>query len=146
MVAVSEIQMASDPERGNVVILSETPDAENYFMMFLGDSEFAAIAKEKGFVKPERPLTHDLYLSIIEKAPLKFSRIEIFDIRDDVYYARVIFQVDGREHIVDSRPSDAVALALNREVPILVAGELFRKKLSKKEIQEYETLVKTVKF
>ena len=146
MVAVQEVYLESDPNKGNIVILRKEKDSEHYFMMFVGDAEFAAIAKEKGLVEPKRPLTHDLYLSILEKLPVQFLRIEIHDMREETYYASVWFRFNGGEHSIDSRPSDAVALALNRRIPIQVSQSLFRRKLSSDEIAEYEGLVKTVKF
>jgi len=114
--------------------------------MFVGDAEFAAIAKEKGLVEPRRPLTHDLYLGIMDKLNVEFVGVEIADMREDTYYANVVFRANGVEHRVDSRPSDSIALALNRKVPILVNEELFRRQLTQEEIKEYEGLVKTVKF
>ena len=115
-------------------------------MMFVGDAEFAAIAKEKGLVEPKRPLTHDLYLGILGKVPVEFLRIEIHDMREETYYANVWFRFDGVDQSIDSRPSDAVALALNKRIPIEVSQSLFRRKLSSEEITEYESLVKSVKF
>jgi bifunctional DNase/RNase len=73
-------------------------------------------------------------------------RVEIYDMRQETFYARVIIRADGEEHAIDSRPSDAVALALNRKIPILVSKGLFRRKLSREELKEYEGLVKSVKF
>ena len=145
-IMVRSVQLESDPNRGNMVILKEEADADSYFLMFVGDAEFGAIAKEKGMVEPKRPLTHDLYLSIIEKSRVEFLRIEIFEMREDTYYAKVVFGVNGEECSVDSRPSDAVALALNRKIPILVNQHLFRRKLTPEEVQELEGLVKSVKF
>ena len=146
MISVSEVHLESDPNRGNMVVLKEDAEAERYFMMFVGDAEFAAIAKEKGLVEPKRPLTHELYLSIMEKLQLEFLRIEIHDMQQETFYAHVILRANGEELAVDSRPSDAVALALNRKVPILVRQDLFRRKLTQEEVKEYEGLVKSVKF
>ena len=146
MISVSEVHLESDPNRGNMVVLKENTEAERYFIMFVGDSEFAAIAKEKGLVEPKRPLTHELYLNIMEKLQLEFLRIEIHDIKQETFYANVIFRANGEEYAIDSRPSDAVALALNRKVPIFVRQGLFRRKLTQEEIKEYEGLVKSVKF
>ena len=146
MIRVKEIHLDADANRGNMVILKEDAEASHYFVMFVGDAEFAAIAKERGLVEPKRPLTHDLYLSIIEKIHMVFLRIEINDIREETYYARVVFQANGQEFSIDSRPSDAVALALNRDIPIMVARRLMRRKLTPDEVQEYEDIVKTVKF
>lgn len=146
MLTVREVFLEADPGKGNMVVLKETMESDRFFLMFVGDSEFAAIAKEKGLVEPKRPLTHELYLRIIEKLNIEFVRVEIANMRDETYYAYVVFRSNGTEHSVDSRPSDAVALALNRNIPIMVNQELFRRKLSHDEIKEYEGLVKTVKF
>ena len=146
MVAVQEVHLESDPNKGNIVILRKEKDSDHYFMMFVGDAEFAAIAKEKGLVEPKRPLTHDLYLGILGKVPVEFLRIEIHDMREETYYANVWFRFDGVDQSIDSRPSDAVALALNKRIPIEVSQSLFRRKLSSEEITEYESLVKSVKF
>ena len=146
LVPAQEVYLESDPNKGNIVILKQEKDSDYYFMMFVGDAEFAAIAKEKGLVEPKRPLTHDLYLSMFAKVPVDFLRIEIHDMREETYYANVWFRFNGADHSVDSRPSDAVALALNKKIPIHVSQSLFRRKLSSEEITEYEGLVKTVKF
>jgi bifunctional DNase/RNase len=146
MIAISQIHLEADPNRGNMVVLKENAEAEQFFMMFVGDAEFTAIAKEKGLVEPKRPLTHELYLGILEKFHPEFMRIEIYEMRQETFYARVIIKADGEQYAIDSRPSDAVALALNRKIPILVSKDLFRRKLSREELKEYEGLVKSVKF
>jgi bifunctional DNase/RNase len=146
MITVTEVHLETDPNRGNMVVLKEKAEAEYYFMMFVGDAEFTAIAREKGLVEAKRPLTHELYLTIVEKLHVEFLRVEIYDMREETFYANVIFQANGVEHTIDSRPSDAVALALNRKIPITVRQGLFRRKLTEKEIKDYEGLVKSVKF
>ncbi len=146
MITIGLVHLESDPSRGNVVILREGVETERYFLMFVGDSEFAAIAKEKGLLEPKRPLTHDLYLRILAKLEVEFLRIEIHEMREETYYANVIFRANSVEQVVDSRPSDAVALALNKKVPIMVNQSLFRRQLTQEEVKEYEGLVKSVKF
>jgi bifunctional DNase/RNase len=146
MITIREVYIESDPNRGNMVVLKEDAEGDRYFLMFVGDAEFSAIAKEKGLVEPKRPLTHELYLSILERLPVELLRVEISDMREETYYANVFIRANNEEHALDSRPSDAVALALNRKIPILVRQDLFRRKLSKQEIMEYEELIKTVKF
>ena len=146
MITIGDVKIESDPNRGNMVVLKENEGADQFFMMFVGDAEFTAIAKEQGLVEPKRPLTHQLYLSILERLHLEFLRVEIYELRQETFYANVIFRADGTEHAIDSRPSDAVALALNRSIPILVRQGLFRRKLTQEEVDEYEGLVKSVKF
>ncbi len=146
MITVNEVYLKSDRSSGNMVVLKEKEEDNKHFIMFVGDSEFAAIAKEKGLVEPKRPLTHELYLNISEALPVEFLRIEIYEMRENTYYAQVVFRTNGAEHTVDSRPSDAVALALNRKIPILINQKLFRRELTPDEIKEYEEICKTVKF
>ncbi|MGA7878758.1 MAG: bifunctional nuclease family protein, partial [Desulfoferrobacter sp.] len=118
----------------------------SYFLMFVGDAEITAIAKEKGLVEPKRPLTHDLYLSVLNRADIKFDRIEIFAMEENTYYAKVYARIGDEEVEFDSRPSDAVALALHEKCPIMVSKKLLRRELSTEEVQEYEAIVRTVKF
>lgn len=146
MVLIHEVYIEADPNRGNMVILKEGPENDSYFMMFVGDPEFAAIAKEKGLVDPKRPLTHDMYLSILQQLQIEFLRVEIHEMREETYLARVLFNWNGTEVMVDSRPSDAVALALNRKIPIFVSQRFFKRKPTAEEIKEFEGLVKSVKF
>ena len=146
MISINEVYLKSDRSSGNMVVLKERKEDQQHFIMFVGDSEFAAIAKEKGLVDPKRPLTHELYLNISEALPVEFLRIEIYEMKENTYYAKVVFRANGTEHDVDSRPSDAVALALNRKIPILVNQKLFRRELTPDEIKEYEEICKTVKF
>ena len=141
-----EVYVKTDRVQGNMVILKESEADSQYFLMFVGDAEITAIAKEKGLVDPKRPLTHDLYLSVLGKAGVSFQRIEIHGMQDNTYYARVVATVNGEEDVFDSRPSDAVALALHQKCPIYVSKKLLRRELSEEEIHEYEMIVKTVKF
>lgn len=141
-----EVYVKTDRVQGNMVILKESENDSQYFLMFVGDAEITAIAKEKGLVDPKRPLTHDLYLSVLGKTSVQFKRIEIHGMQDNTYYARVVAMVDGEEDVFDSRPSDAVALALHQKCPIYVSKKLLRRELSEDEIHEYEMIVKTVKF
>jgi hypothetical protein len=97
-------------------------------------------------MEPKRPLTHEIYLRILESLPVVFLRVEIHDMKENTYYANVFFRVDGTDFIIDSRPSDAVALALNRRIPLLVHPRLFRRELTPEEVKEYEEICKTVKF
>jgi bifunctional DNase/RNase len=146
LVVIQEVFLKTDRNTGNMVVLKEREEDKRYFMMFVGDSEFAAIAKEKGLMEPKRPLTHEIYLSILESLPVEFLRVEIYDMRENTYYANVFFRANGTEHVIDSRPSDAVALALNRKIPVLVHPKLFRRELTPDEVKEYEEICKTVKF
>lgn len=145
-ITINEVYIKTDRIQGNMVILKQFEQDSQYFLMFVGDAEITAIAKEKGLVDPKRPLTHDLYLSVLNRAGIVFDRVEIYGMQDNTYYARVYTAINGEEVVFDSRPSDAVALALHEKCNILVHKKLLRRELSEAEVQEYEMIVKTVKF
>ena len=145
-VEAKEVLIKTDRIQGNMVILKESEEESHYFLMFVGDAEITAIAKEKGLVEPKRPLTHDLYLSVLDQAGVVFDRIEIHEMQENTYYAKVYATIEGKEVEFDSRPSDAVALALHQKCPILVNRKLLRREMTPEEIQEYEMIVRTVKF
>jgi uncharacterized protein len=89
----------------------------------IGESEATAILLALHGVKPERPLTHDLVRSIIGQTGNKVDRIVIGDMRNEVYYATIY--MDGGRYSIDSRPSDATALAMDMNAPIYVNNKLF---------------------
>jgi bifunctional DNase/RNase len=145
-IVANEVYIKTDRIQGNMVILKESEEDTQYFFMFVGDAEISAIAKEKGLLEPKRPLTHDLYLSILSRTNIIFDRIEIFSMQENTYYAKVYAHINGAETVFDSRPSDAVALALHEKCPIWINKKLLRRELTQEEVQEYEAIVRTVKF
>jgi hypothetical protein len=101
------------------VVLKET-DRERYLPIAIGPAEAGAIAIKLMNAEVVRPLTHDLICSVIGSLGGHVTRILINDVSDGIYYARVVLDVDGRHVEVDSRPSDAIALAVRTSVPIFV--------------------------
>jgi bifunctional DNase/RNase len=102
-----------------VVILKEK-SAERYLPIWIGPAEADAIAvKIQGATVP-RPLSHDLLQSVIGALGATLNSIVINDLKSDTFYAKIILNVDGGQVEVDSRPSDALALAVRAEVPIYV--------------------------
>ena len=102
-----------------VVILKEKA-AERYLPIWIGSAEADAIAvKLEGATVP-RPLSHDLLHSIICVLGATLNSIFINDLRSDTFYAKIILNVDGGQIEIDSRPSDALALAVRTDSPIYV--------------------------
>ena len=102
-----------------VVILKATKQ-ERYLFIWLADAEAYAIAIELQGTSSPRPLTHDLLKNIIGDLGAKIVSIVISDLIEDIFYARIVLDVDGRHVEVDSRPSDAIALAVRAKTPIYV--------------------------
>jgi bifunctional DNase/RNase len=110
------IQETTDAQ---VIVLKEV-DGERSFPMVIGIFEAAAIDRRIKKFHPERPLTHDLILNVVKAMGGELVRVEVNDLRKNVFYARLIVKMDGREVEVDSRPSDAIAVAVQYDIPIYV--------------------------
>jgi len=102
-----------------VVILKEQ-DSERYLPIWIGPAEADAIAVKLQGVTVPRPLTHDLLNSVIDALGASIESIIVNDLKNDTFYAKIILNVDGGQMEVDSRPSDALALAVRVGVPIYV--------------------------
>lgn len=100
-----------------VVILKEKT-SERYLPIWIGPAEADAIAVQLQEVAVARPLTHDLLRSVIETLGAHVNHILVNDLSNDTFYARVILDVNGDSLEIDSRPSDAIALAVRAKVPI----------------------------
>lgn len=119
-IRIEDIQLKVENETSRTVILKEHPEADSSLVMIVGEGEFLALAKEKGLIQTPRPLTHELYLDLLAATEIRFLRVEIYDLRDQAYLAAVIYGQGGEEKRADARPSDALALALRRRLPIWV--------------------------
>ena len=102
-----------------VVILKATKQ-ERYLFIWIAHAEAYAIAVELQGTTSLRPLTHDLLKNVIGELGAKLVSIVISDLIDEIFYARLILDVDGRHVEIDSRPSDAIALAVRAKTPIFV--------------------------
>ncbi|MGQ9857293.1 MAG: bifunctional nuclease family protein [Thermodesulfobacteriota bacterium] len=104
--------------------------------IFVGAFEGNAIAIALRGIPTARPLTHDLIASVIQGLEGRVMRVVVADLRENIYYAFIYIQQDGREMAIDSRPSDAIALAMRVGVPIFVV-----KKLQNKFLDEFEEIL-----
>ena len=102
-----------------VVILKATKQ-ERYLFIWIAHAEAYAIAIELQGTSSPRPLTHDLLKNVISDLGAKIVSIVISELVEDIFYARIVLDVAGRHVEVDSRPSDAIALAVRAKIPIFV--------------------------
>jgi len=110
-----------------VVILSPVED-EKVLPIWIGHSEAWAIAMELSGIGPKRPLTHDLLRMVITALTAEVERVEITELKEQTFYARILLKTDGKSLSVDSRPSDSIALALKAGAPIFANEALFNLK------------------
>ena len=106
-----------------VVVLKEI-DSDRYLPIWIGPFEADAITLQLQGVQVARPLTHDLLKSVIEQMGAKISHIVVTELKNDTFYAHIVMDVDGKSIEIDSRPSDAIALAVRVSAPLFVAEQV----------------------
>jgi uncharacterized protein len=130
---------ASGPQEAEVVAVMVDPRTQVHTVllqgkrdrrqvaMAIGAAEATGIAVPLHGVTPPRPLTHDLFLTLFGRLKVSLTRVVITDLRDDIYYAVLHLNGGGGELTLDSRPSDAIALAMRAKAPVLVEDRVFDK-------------------
>lgn len=109
------------PQR--VVVLRQV-GSNRYLTIWIGPYEAEAIAVALQEIEMVRPLTHDLLKNIFAAFNATLRQVEIVSLREDIYYGSIIAEVNGRTLAIDSRPSDAIALAVRAHIPILVSEDV----------------------
>ncbi|MEW6580896.1 MAG: bifunctional nuclease family protein [Chloroflexota bacterium] len=102
------------------VVVLKDPLSGRFLPIFIGPCEAEAIAVKLQGMNVERPLTHDLLKSVIAELGGHVQHIVVNDLRQDTFYAQIVVDLNGEERIIDSRPSDAIALSVRLDVPIYV--------------------------
>jgi len=111
-----------DPRNLSPLVLLKDPEDMNFLPIWIGIFEAASIAMELQGVHPPRPMTHDLLKSLIDKLNAKVEKIVINDVKDGTFYAYLeLIKENGEKAMIDSRPSDAIALAIRTSSPIFVS-------------------------
>lgn len=95
-------------------------DAERYLPIWIGPYEADAITIRLRNIEVARPLTHDLLRNVIAEMGGEVSHITVNDLRNDTFYAHITVKINGQQVEIDSRPSDAIALAVRANIPIFV--------------------------
>lgn len=113
----------SEMQDQQIIMLREV-DGERTFPIVIGSGEAYAIDRRLKGIPTPRPLTHDLLASVIENLGGEISSIEINDLENHTFFARIHIKQDGKDIEIDSRPSDAIALGIATSVPIFVADHV----------------------
>jgi uncharacterized protein len=106
------------------IVLLKTADGNKFLPIWIGHPEAAAILMKLQSQAPPRPMTHDLLSDVLEQLEAHVVRITVTELRENTFYAQITVQQDGREIEIDSRPSDAIALAIRAEAPIFAADRV----------------------
>lgn len=116
-----------DPNSGTPIIILKDVNSEMMLPIWVGAYEANAIALEIEKIAPQRPMTHDLLRNLIIEMGANVERVVVTELRDNTFYAVIEMRTtDGAAMMLDSRPSDAIALALRADCPIFVDMEVIR--------------------
>jgi len=100
------------------IVLLKTTDDDKFLPIWIGHPEAAAILMKLQGASPPRPMTHDLFTDVITELQGEIVKVAVTELRDNTFYARITIVQDGREVEIDSRPSDAIALAVRCDAQI----------------------------
>ena len=118
--------VAIDPTNNTPIIILKNNDKKKTLPIWIGISEASAIAMKLVGVSSQRPLTHDLIKSVIEVCKARVLEVALDSFNGNTFFAKIKIKLGRRTFFIDSRPSDAIALALRAEVPILVDEEVIK--------------------
>jgi bifunctional DNase/RNase len=130
-----------DPRSNMYILLLKEIEGNSTLPIWIGKSEADSIALALGKVETPRPLTHDLIKRITDSLKIKITKIIVTEILDNTYYALVYLNDGKKETSIDSRPSDAVAVALRANAPIYVEEKV----LGQRGTDELEEWLKNLK-
>ena len=153
MIEMRVMGIALDTRTGSPIIVLNDMENRKALPIWIGSAEASSIIRKIENIPSSRPLTHDLFINFARQAGFKITRIEINDVDEQTYFSS-IFLVDsnGKETEVDSRPSDAIAIAIRADVPILVSAAVMAdgaistdSKKDEEETAEFKNFIKDIK-
>jgi bifunctional DNase/RNase len=125
MIQVTVAGLGIAPPSSQPLLLLKERDGERVLPVGIGPLEAQAIVMPLQGVQPPRPMTHDIFVEILVSLGGHLRRVEITDLIESTFHARLMLESDGQERSYDIRPSDAVALAVRTETPIFVSEAVF---------------------
>lgn len=153
MIEMHVMGIALDTRTGSPIVVLHDKDNRKALPIWIGSAEASAIIRKIENLSVARPMTHDLIISMIEKSGHKLDRVEISDVEKETYYASiVILDKDGKEIEIDSRPSDAIAVAIRTDAPIFVSSKVLSSgsvstdsAKDEEEAKEFKDFIQSVK-
>jgi uncharacterized protein len=131
------------------IVLLKTAEGNKFLPIWIGHPEAAAILMKLQSATTPRPMTHDLVTDMLEQLGAQVTRITVTELRENTFYAQITVQLDGSEIDVDSRPSDAIALAIRADAPIYAADDVIEEsaiEFEGEEVTEEEIESKVSEF
>ena len=127
MIEMKVTGLTIDPFTNMPIIILKDLEEKNALPIWIGLIEASAIATELEKIQLSRPMTHDLLRNILTTLKVEVLKVEVSDLSDNTFYARIHLKAGGEKFDIDSRPSDAIALALRTSAPIFVDRKVIEK-------------------
>ena len=154
MIEMRVMGIALDTRTGSPIVVLNDLENRKALPIWIGSAEASAIIRKIENIPSTRPMTHDLFLQISEKSEYKITRVEINDVDDQTYFSTIyMYNEELKKEIqIDSRPSDAIAIALRADVPIFVTTNVLATGLvstdvekDEQEAQEFKDFIQSIK-
>ena len=145
--------IAIDTRTGSPIVVLQDKDNCRALPIWIGSSEASAIIRVIENIKVQRPMTHDLIVDIIEDLGYEVDRVEIHDVEKETFFANIILKNKQNEEIlIDSRPSDAIAVAIRVDAPIFVSPSVLadgsiscNSQKDEQDAQEFKDFIQNIK-
>jgi len=154
MIEMQVVGIALDTKSGSPIVVLSDKENRRALPIWIGSAEASSIIRHMENIKTERPMTHDLICNILNELDYKVTKIEINDVVNaTTYYANIyLSNSEGKEYIIDSRPSDAISIALRTKAPVYVTANVIAEGTvstdddrDQKEAEEFKEFVKDLK-
>lgn len=153
MIEMKVMGIALDTRTGSPIVVLHDKENRRALPIWIGSAEASSIIRKIENLSVTRPMTHDLIISIIEKTGYKLSKVEINDVEKETYYATIFLEdSEGKEIEIDSRPSDAIAVAIRINAPIFVTANVLSNgsvstdsAKDAEEAEEFKNFVQSIK-
>ena len=152
MIEMQVMGVALDTKTGAPIVVLSDKESRRALPIWIGTAEASAIIRIMENMASQRPMTHDLINNILETLEYDVEKIEINDLNDGTYFANIYIANGDDTHIIDSRPSDAIAIALRVKCPIYVTANVIMdgtistdQSRDEQETEEFKNFVKDLK-
>lgn len=109
-----------------ILLLASERNPDLKFPIVIGQQEAQSISLHLEGIRPSRPLTHDLFIQLVDHAEINLQDIEITNFQDGIFYAKIRCSLNGSEFLLDARSSDSIAIALRANIPIHISTKLLQ--------------------
>ena len=152
MIEMKVMGIAIDTASGSPIIVLNDKENRKALPIWIGSAEASAIIRKIENIKVLRPMTHDLIIDVVEKTGYQVSRVEINDVEKDTYFSTIFLSNGENEVTIDSRPSDAIAVAIRVGAPIFVSAKVLAdgsvscdSEKDEEESQEFKNFIQSIK-